>query len=374
MRRVRAPAPRVQYTPRVRHRRRAIFHLATESELQSGIGPAHYRPARLAEDGFVHCCGDVSTALAVARDYFGAAAEPVFALELEPARLDAELVFESPAPLPGMPASHLAQASAFPHVYGAIALRAISGAARLEHKGSDFSWPDRFAPLAESLADSIGARLGSSELHGLAALRQLRRVLSRRLRAAPGRLVIELAAALIDSGAPGARVLASELVLHHPTALDGISRRDVRGLAGVLASWSDVDVFACMIAGQALRRGALPEADVLRWARSRDRFWRRAALVATVPLNVRAQGGSGDARRTLRVCSALAGDRDDTVVKALSWALRALAERDAPAVRRFVASKRARLAPRVLREVRNKLRTGLKNPGRRAEVEPCPSR
>jgi len=133
-------------------------------------------------------------------------------------------------------------------------------------------------------------------------------------------------------------------------------------------------VFACMIAGQALRRGALPEADVLRWARSRDRFWRRAALVATVPLNVRAQGGSGDARRTLRVCSALAGDRDDTVVKALSWALRALAERDAPAVRRFVASKRARLAPRVLREVRNKLRTGLKNPGRRAEVEPCPSR
>jgi 3-methyladenine DNA glycosylase AlkD len=137
---------------------------------------------------------------------------------------------------------------------------------------------------------------------------------------------------------------------------------DARRLAGRLESWSDADVFGCLISGQAFRDGRLPEAELLRWARSRDLLWRRAALVSTVPLNVRAQGGCGDARRTLRICRALVADREDLVVKGLSWALRALAERDPAAVRRFVAARRAELAPRVLREVGNKLRTGRKNP------------
>ena len=56
-------------------------------------------------------------------------------------------------------------------------------------------------------------------------------------------------------------------------------------------------------------------------------------------------------------------DRDDMVVKAMSWALRELAKRDPLAVRRFAASHQD-LAPRVVREVTNKLKTGLKNPQR----------
>jgi 3-methyladenine DNA glycosylase AlkD len=50
------------------------------------------------------------------------------------------------------------------------------------------------------------------------------------------------------------------------------------------------------------------------------------------------------------------------VVKALSWSLRELAKRDHLSVRAFVAEHEKRLAPTVLREVRNKLNTGLKNP------------
>lgn len=34
-----------------------------------------------------------------------------------------------------------------------------------------------------------------------------------------------------------------------------------------------------------------------RWARRPDNWWRRAALVATVPLNVKSQGGRGDVSR-----------------------------------------------------------------------------
>jgi uncharacterized protein (DUF952 family)/3-methyladenine DNA glycosylase AlkD len=336
-----------------------IYHLATEPELVAGIGASHYAPARLPEDGFVHCCAARASVLAVARDYFGAAADPVLALEIDPARLDARLVFEAPAPLPGAPRDHLATAEKFPHVYGPIPLRAIAGAARLERRGGEFAWPARFAPLGESLALELRARLAG--VRDLAGLRALRRSYSRALRQAPAKVVLELGESLVEGGGSGARVLGSELVLHHPTALAKIRSSDVRRLAGPLASWSDVDVFACLISGQAYRDGRIADAEILRWARSRDRWWRRAALVSTVPLNVKAQGGSGDARRTLRVCRALVADRDDLVVKALSWALRALAERDPAAVRRFLASQRAKLAPRVLREVENKLRTGRKN-------------
>jgi 3-methyladenine DNA glycosylase AlkD len=50
------------------------------------------------------------------------------------------------------------------------------------------------------------------------------------------------------------------------------------------------------------------------------------------------------------------------VVKALSWALRALVPHDPEAVSEFLEANEDILAARVKREVRNKLTTGLKNP------------
>ena len=52
------------------------------------------------------------------------------------------------------------------------------------------------------------------------------------------------------------------------------------------------------------------------------------------------------------------------VVKGLSWALRELIPHDAKAVRDFLSAHRNVLAARVLREVNNKLTTGVKNPRR----------
>jgi 3-methyladenine DNA glycosylase AlkD len=60
----------------------------------------------------------------------------------------------------------------------------------------------------------------------------------------------------------------------------------------------------------------------------------------------------------------LVDDRDDMVVKALSWALRELSKADRAAADAFVATHEDALAPRVKREVANKLRTGLKTPRR----------
>jgi 3-methyladenine DNA glycosylase AlkD len=59
------------------------------------------------------------------------------------------------------------------------------------------------------------------------------------------------------------------------------------------------------------------------------------------------------------------------VIKALSWALRELAERDPESVRQFLSQHENELAARVTREVNNKLVTGLKNSRRRnASVSP----
>jgi 3-methyladenine DNA glycosylase AlkD len=50
------------------------------------------------------------------------------------------------------------------------------------------------------------------------------------------------------------------------------------------------------------------------------------------------------------------------VVKALSWALRALSIHEPTAVAKFIDTNEAKLARRVVREVRNRLERGLKNP------------
>ncbi|MFC1707543.1 DNA alkylation repair protein, partial [Planctomycetota bacterium] len=120
----------------------------------------------------------------------------------------------------------------------------------------------------------------------------------------------------------------------------------------------------CYLSGLAWREGHISNKVVHGWARSKDRWWRRAALVSTVPLNMRSRGGSGDTKRTLAVCRFLIDDRDDMVVKAMSWALRALIGHDRTAVVQFLQQHESRLAARVLREVRNKLTTGRKNPRR----------
>jgi 3-methyladenine DNA glycosylase AlkD len=83
-------------------------------------------------------------------------------------------------------------------------------------------------------------------------------------------------------------------------------------------------------------------------------------LVSTIALNER-HLGTGDANRTLEFCELFVDDRADLLVKALSWALRVLGLRDPDAVFAYIEEREDRLAPRVLREVRNKLETGHKD-------------
>ncbi len=65
------------------------------------------------------------------------------------------------------------------------------------------------------------------------------------------------------------------------------------------------------------------------------------------------------------MCRLLIDDRDDLVVKALSWALREVVVHDAAAVQAVLDRLRGHVAARVQREVGNKLTTGLKARARR---------
>jgi DNA alkylation repair enzyme len=157
-----------------------------------------------------------------------------------------------------------------------------------------------------------------------------------------------------------------ELINQHRGALASLTLAQVRVLGRGNASWDEVDGYGVNIAGPAWMRGQISDAEVLRWAKHSNLWQRRAALVACVVLNTKSHGGCGDTARTLAVAELLIDDRADMIVKAMSWALRSLVPWDRAAVERFVAEHEARLAPRIKRETRTKLRTGHKNAPRSA--------
>jgi len=215
---------------------------------------------------------------------------------------------------------------------------------------------------AEQLEAEVVSQISSLSTPSTADVRALRRGFSKRIAKASPELVIELAIRLVDRSQILFRFVGYEFVLHHKQALLSLDAQKLERLGKGIDSWVAVDTFASYVAGPAWREQQVADKLIHRWARSKDRWWRRTALVSTVPLNNKARGGSGDPRRTLQVCEMLLNDRDDMVVKAMSWALRELAKRDAVAVERFLKKHQTVLAPRVIREVGNKLTTGLKNP------------
>lgn len=212
-----------------------------------------------------------------------------------------------------------------------------------------------------AIESEISARVAALTRYDTASIRNLRREFSRQLANTAPELVIELALDLTHSGNVP-RFVAYELIQHHPAAMKSLKAKALEDLATGNNSWEQVDAFACYLAGPAWRERQVSDALICRWARSKDRWRRRTALACTVALNNKTRGGRGDTLRTLMICEMFTADRDDMVVKALSWALRELSKRAAGPVRKFLQEHEGALAPRVVREVNSKLQTGLKNP------------
>ena len=164
---------------------------------------------------------------------------------------------------------------------------------------------------------------------------------------------------LAGSGGYWRRAAAFEIARAHRGVFASLERERLERLGRTLDGWASVDHFARLLSGRCWREGRLSDAEIMAWAHDDNVWRRRAAMVSTIALNERDQG-QGDASRTLAVCDVFVDTREDTLVKALSWALRELCQRDRESVAAYLEQHRDHLAPRVLREVERKLSTGHK--------------
>jgi 3-methyladenine DNA glycosylase AlkD len=217
---------------------------------------------------------------------------------------------------------------------------------------------------AVRFAEEVRRDLASLARIDAPSVRAVRRRYAATLASESPNNVLKFVDALLNGGGWAERVVAWEVLAAHEGAFARLNDRRVEMMAHRLSDWGSVDLYGVTVVGQAWRAGLVTDGKIRAWARSRDRWRRRLALVATVPLNIRAPGGSGDAPRTLGICRMLVGDRDTMVVKAMSWALRELAKQDPKVVEGFLQKEKDQLSSLVVREVLNKIRTGVKSPRR----------
>ena len=210
------------------------------------------------------------------------------------------------------------------------------------------------------LAREIRSRLDLLRAPTTPTVRAIRREFSRRIASAAPESVIQLALHLLDADSDLLRFFSYEIVSYHKLAFEQLTTDDLLKLGRGLNSWSSVDCFAMYLSGPIWASGRLSDKTIATWAHSDNRWLRRTALVSTVALGRR--GNPEDLRRVAQICTLLAADRDDMVVKALSWALREVAKKHPKEARAFLTAHKDALAARVIREVNNKLRTGLKTP------------
>jgi 3-methyladenine DNA glycosylase AlkD len=219
---------------------------------------------------------------------------------------------------------------------------------------------------AKHLAAEVEKAILSAHSSSTPVLRAIRKKISRKIISWDRQIIIEAALALITRNQIH-RFIPYELVQNHPAATEGISWSEVEQLGEGMASWSEVDSFGCFVSGPAWAAECISDARIKGWAKSADRWHRRAALVSTLALNAQ-PSAPHSTKRTLEVCQMLISNRDDMVVKAMSWALRRLGTVDPGATRNFVDQHKEQLASLIVREVSRKLDTGRKD-GRMSKLK-----
>jgi uncharacterized protein (DUF952 family) len=102
-----------------------ILHLLGADEAARAVAADRdYLPDAYAVDGFVHCTVGDGSLLEVANAYYRHRTEPMVAWTIDTDRLTSEVRWEAPAPPDGsVPADRSIR---FPHVYGPIALQAVT--------------------------------------------------------------------------------------------------------------------------------------------------------------------------------------------------------------------------------------------------------
>jgi len=172
---------------------------------------------------------------------------------------------------------------------------------------------------------------------------------------------LDLIKRLVDQDIFELQQIAFEYLQSQKNLYKSLTEEYIESIEKNLDNWISVDYFGAIVVGCAWRENFVSIEKVKNYLKS-DNYWiRRIAIVATVSLNQKARGGFGDSKRTLEICRLVVDDHEEMIIKALSWSLRELAKIDKEPVVKFVNEFENRLHKKVLREVKNKLETGLKN-------------
>ena len=126
---------------------KVVYHIAVKENFIQTCNKDNYKPSDFDADGFIHCTGEPDTTLVVLDDYFQQITKEIVLIQIAVDRLTSVIKFEKPAPIKGGGTNHVKEGLLFPHIYGALNLDAIIGAAIVEQRDGEFVWPDKFMSL-----------------------------------------------------------------------------------------------------------------------------------------------------------------------------------------------------------------------------------
>ena len=126
----------------------------------------------------------------------------------------------------------------------------------------------------------------------------------------------------------------------------------IEGWVDGIEDWEVCDQLSMVIIGVLVGANLTRVDTLVKWAKSANRWRRRAALASATSLN---QKGRKHAAETLRVCEPVMTDADKMIRKALGWVLREASKSDAIAVIEFLTAWKDNTSRRVLREGSEKL-------------------
>jgi 3-methyladenine DNA glycosylase AlkD len=157
------------------------------------------------------------------------------------------------------------------------------------------------------------------------------------------------------------RMAAGMLLSQHKAHRKALALDRLEGWLGQLHGWKEVDSNCQTVftPAELYARWAEWEPFLRRLAASPDVNRQRASLVLLVDV-VRSSSDPRGMALAADLMTALQGEPDKRLSKAISWVLREAVKRHRPAVEAYLAANRAHLPAATLRDVQTKLATGKK--------------
>ena len=190
-------------------------------------------------------------------------------------------------------------------------------------------------------------------------LRKILTILNKDLKKLSDKDYLEFIKSLYAAGSYEEMVLAVLLIQKRHRVLNFIDEALQEKWVKRVDNWASNDVLACWAVGPWVLLDTKRVAFLKSWLVSENLWYRRMSLVSLIP-PVR----EGKLRKEALVfVDKVKHEREPMITKAVSWLLREMVRKGGVSeVKTYLEKNKNVLAPLVVREVNNKITTGLKNP------------